>query len=177
MNWTANPKINIAAHGTGLCKKVLLTVRKMSLTIPWLQRKIFVCYFCTKKGLIKNFVKKVDKAINLFRFWKLNFLLLVRSKSSKEFLGVPRLSNFLKIRRLLNTKIVKQDWFAFQNLCENFLDSKKIYDYISNVKEWLSVYKAIGCNMSLKMHFLYSHQDFFPGKLGAVIDKHEGWFH
>nr|CAH7763855.1 unnamed protein product [Callosobruchus chinensis] len=28
------------------------------------------------------------------------------------------------------------------------------------------------CNMSLKVHFLHSHLDFFPENLGAVSDEH-----
>jgi hypothetical protein len=34
-------------------------------------------------------------------------------------------------------------------------------------------YKAIGCNMCLKVHFL----DFFPENLGAVSDEHREIFH
>jgi len=30
----------------------------------------------------------------------------------------------------------------------------------------------MGCNMSLKIHFLDSHLDFFPDNLGAVSDEH-----
>jgi len=35
----------------------------------------------------------------------------------------------------------------------------------------------MGCNMSLKAHFLYSHLDFFPEYLGAVSDEHRQRFH
>jgi hypothetical protein len=38
-------------------------------------------------------------------------------------------------------------------------------------------YKAMGCNMSLKVHFLDSHLDFFPENLGAVSDEHRERFH
>ncbi|KDR21481.1 hypothetical protein L798_03985, partial [Zootermopsis nevadensis] len=31
--------------------------------------------------------------------------------------------------------------------------------------------------MSLKMHFLHSHPDFFPSSCGAVSDEHGGRFH
>jgi len=31
--------------------------------------------------------------------------------------------------------------------------------------------------MSLKMHFLHSHLDFFPENLGEVSDEHEERFH
>ncbi|UYV75760.1 hypothetical protein LAZ67_13001256 [Cordylochernes scorpioides] len=44
--------------------------------------------------------------------------------------------------------------------------------------ETLSTYgEALGCNMSLKIHFLHSHLDFFPDNLGAVSDEHGERFH
>ena len=33
------------------------------------------------------------------------------------------------------------------------------------------------CNMSLKIHFLESHLDFFPENLGEVSDEHGEKFH
>jgi hypothetical protein len=38
-------------------------------------------------------------------------------------------------------------------------------------------YKAMGCNMSLKVHFLDPHFDFLPENLGAVSNKHGEQFH
>jgi hypothetical protein len=35
----------------------------------------------------------------------------------------------------------------------------------------------MGCNMNLKIHFLESHVDFFPEKLGKVSDEHGERFH
>jgi hypothetical protein len=35
----------------------------------------------------------------------------------------------------------------------------------------------MGCNMSLNVHLLDSHLDFFPENLVAVSDKHEERFH
>nr|CAH7720188.1 unnamed protein product [Callosobruchus chinensis]CAH7723644.1 unnamed protein product [Callosobruchus chinensis]CAH7723806.1 unnamed protein product [Callosobruchus chinensis]CAH7724224.1 unnamed protein product [Callosobruchus chinensis]CAH7724230.1 unnamed protein product [Callosobruchus chinensis] len=35
----------------------------------------------------------------------------------------------------------------------------------------------MGCNISLKVHFLHSHLDFFPENLGAVYDEHGERFH
>jgi hypothetical protein len=37
--------------------------------------------------------------------------------------------------------------------------------------------EQLGCNMSLKMHFLFSHLDFFPLNCGAVSDEHGNRFH
>ena len=38
-------------------------------------------------------------------------------------------------------------------------------------------YEKLWCNMSLKMHFLFSHLDFFPLNCGAVSDEHGQRFH
>ena len=35
----------------------------------------------------------------------------------------------------------------------------------------------MGCRMSLKMHFLHLHLEFFPENLGAVSDKQSKRFH
>ncbi|GBM81913.1 hypothetical protein AVEN_138580-1 [Araneus ventricosus] len=35
----------------------------------------------------------------------------------------------------------------------------------------------MGCNMSLKIHFLHSHLEFYPENLGSVSDKHGEQFH
>ena len=32
-------------------------------------------------------------------------------------------------------------------------------------------YEELGCNMLLKMHFLFSHLDFFPLNCGAVSNE------
>jgi hypothetical protein len=35
----------------------------------------------------------------------------------------------------------------------------------------------MGCNVSLKIHFLHSNLNFFPSNLGAVGDEHGEQFH
>ncbi|GBM63474.1 hypothetical protein AVEN_260906-1 [Araneus ventricosus] len=35
----------------------------------------------------------------------------------------------------------------------------------------------MGCNMSLKIHFLHSHLEFFPENLGSVSGEHGERFH
>ena len=45
------------------------------------------------------------------------------------------------------------------------------------MQDLLTSYKAMGCNMSLKIHFLESHLDFFTDNLGEVSDEHGERFH
>jgi len=40
------------------------------------------------------------------------------------------------------------------------------------MQDLLTLYKAMGFNMSLKIHFLESHFDFFQENLGEVSDEY-----
>jgi len=53
-----------------------------------------------------------------------------------------------------------------------FLGNRKSPNYREIVGELLQSYQGMGCNMSLKIHFLDSHLDFFPNNHGAVCDEH-----
>ena len=55
--------------------------------------------------------------------------------------------------------------------------SHKAANYQDVVQNMLTSYKAMGCNVSLKIHFLESHLDFFPENLGEVSDEHGERFH
>ncbi|UYV78520.1 hypothetical protein LAZ67_16001878 [Cordylochernes scorpioides] len=63
------------------------------------------------------------------------------------------------------------------NVCKNFLESVKAENYRDIVNDLLLSYKALGCNMSLKIHFLHSHLDLFPDNIGAVSDELGERFH
>ncbi|UYV63640.1 hypothetical protein LAZ67_2005138 [Cordylochernes scorpioides] len=68
-------------------------------------------------------------------------------------------------------------WNSFRNVCKNFLGSVKVENYRDIVNDLFLSYKALGCNNSLKIHFLHSHLDFFPDNLGSVSDEHGARFH
>jgi hypothetical protein len=53
----------------------------------------------------------------------------------------------------------------------------KAAKYHDVVQDLLTSYKAMGHNMSLKIHLLESHLDLYPEKLGRVSDKHCERFH
>jgi hypothetical protein len=47
-----------------------------------------------------------------------------------------------------------------KNICRNILGNKKVENYSETAQELIASYSAIGCNMSLKRHFLHSHVGF-----------------
>ncbi|UYV72894.1 K02A2.6-like [Cordylochernes scorpioides] len=68
-------------------------------------------------------------------------------------------------------------WKSFRNVCKNILGNVKVENYSHLVNERLFSHKALGCNMSLKIHIMHSHLDFIPEKLGAVSDEYGERFH
>ena len=71
----------------------------------------------------------------------------------------------------------KKAWKAFQLVATKFLVNYNADNYEQLVANLLKSYKALGCNMSLKIHFLHSHLDFFPLSCGEVSDEHGERFH
>jgi len=45
-------------------------------------------------------------------------------------------------------------WLSFKRMCKDFLGNHKAAKYQEVVQDLLTSYKAMGCNMSLKIHFL-----------------------
>ncbi|ENN71795.1 hypothetical protein D910_10242, partial [Dendroctonus ponderosae] len=72
---------------------------------------------------------------------------------------------------------LKKAWDVLVKVCHNFLGNQKANNYRQIIRELISAYKALGCNMSLKIHFLHSHLDFVPENIGAVSDEHGEMFH
>jgi len=63
-------------------------------------------------------------------------------------------------------------WLSFKRICRDFSGNHKAANCYDVVQDLVTSYKAKGCNMSLKIHFLESHLDFFPENLGEVCDEH-----
>jgi hypothetical protein len=66
---------------------------------------------------------------------------------------------------------------SFQTICKDFFGNHKAANYQDVVQDMLTSYKAMGCNMSLKIHFLELHLDSFPENLGEFSDEHGEIFH
>ena len=85
-----------------------------------------------------------------------------------------------QIRKLMQDRQFDKDlneternaWLSFKRICKDFLGNHKAANHRDVVQDLLTSYKAMGCNMSLKIHFLESHLDFFPENLRKVSDEH-----
>ena len=68
-------------------------------------------------------------------------------------------------------------WQAFREVVTGFLGNKRNANYTELVDNLIHLYRRLGCRMSIKLHFLHSHLDFFRSNLGAVSEESGERFH
>ncbi|UYV79437.1 hypothetical protein LAZ67_17002609 [Cordylochernes scorpioides] len=132
-----------------------------------------------KLVLMKNFVKAIDRNASGFAYLKQKFSSISEAKIKEGIFVGPQIRELQQDGNFQNSlnEVEAAAWNSFRNVCKNFLGSVKVENYRDIVNDLLLSYKALGCNMSLKIHFLHSHLDFFPDNLGAVSDEHGERFH
>ena len=81
-----------------------------------------------------------------WRSWKLASLTILISGISSEI-------------QSLKTQWTKWNWKVFVLVVKNFLDNNKAINYTELVNNMLTAFRNLGCNMSVKMHYLFSHID------------------
>ncbi|UYV60523.1 hypothetical protein LAZ67_1001409 [Cordylochernes scorpioides] len=128
---------------------------------------------------MKNFVKAMDRNASGFAYLKQKFSSISEAKIKEGIFVGPQIRELQQDGNFQNSlnEVEAAARNSFRNVCKNFLGSVKVENYRDIVNDLLLSYKALGCNMSLKIHFLHSHLDFFPDNLGAVSDEHGERFH
>ena len=68
-------------------------------------------------------------------------------------------------------------WKAFTDVVKNSLENIKFPDFCKLAESLLQAFYDLHCNMSVKVHFLHSHLDYFPKNLGAFSEEQGERFH
>lgn len=63
-------------------------------------------------------------------------------------------------------------WDSFLLIVQNFLESRRAENYSDLINNTLATFQRIGCQMSLKMHIMYSHLYFFSVYLAALNNEY-----
>lgn len=133
-----------------------------------------------KLGLMKQFVKTLGKRKSRgFQYICEKFPKITQAKLKEGIFVGPQIREVLRDTNFKTTldEVELRAWSAFCWICQNFLGNKRAMDYKDGIKNFLKCYSEMGCRMSLKVHFLDSHLDFFADNLGAVSDEHGERFH
>ena len=132
-----------------------------------------------KLGLIKQLVKALDRESAAFRYLIQKFPKLSEAKIKEGIFVGPQIRELLNDGHFEETMTAPQlaAWQAFRSVCTEFLGNHRSENYIDHIQRLLTSYESLGCKMSLKLHFLNSHIDFFPANLGNVSDEAGERFH
>ena len=132
-----------------------------------------------KLGLMKQFVKALDKNGGCFKYLRRFFPGLSLEKLKGGFLMVNKFVSSLATQILQKnmTNIELSAWSSFVFLVKNFLGNHKALNYVELVENMLTKYQEMGANMSIKVHFLHSHLDRFPENLGDFSEEQGERFH
>ena len=132
-----------------------------------------------KLGIMKQFVKALDKGRPCFQYIASKFTQLSDAKVKEGVFDGPQIKKLLKDQNFEQTMnaVELAAWISMRDVMTKFLGNVKDEQYETIVKTMLDHMKELGCRMSLKLHFLHSHLDQFPENLGAVSEEMGERFH
>ena len=128
---------------------------------------------------MKNSVKGMERTGRGFQYVRNKFQNVSDAKMKEGIFIGPQIGELIQDKKFDKdpNETEKNAWLSFKRICKDFLGNHKAANYQDVVQDLLTSYKAMGCNMSLKIHFLKSQWDFFPENLGEVSDEHDEKFH
>jgi hypothetical protein len=106
----------------------------------------------------------MDKNSSGFMYLKHKCPRLSDAKIKEGIFVGPQIKELIKDEQFeeqLN-EVGKASWQAVKNVTKSFLRNHKAENYHEIVSDILTAYKVMGCNMSLKVHFLDSHVRLLP---------------
>ena len=117
--------------------------------------------------------------VSIFNYIRGKFPKLSEAKIKEGIFVGPQIRELLRDEQFDSIFYVQEKaaWNAFRLVVKNILGNFKAENYRELVDNLLYSYNNLGCNMSLKMHFLHSYLDFFPENCGAVSDEDGELFH
>ena len=150
------------------------------INVPLVDReKIILPPLHIKLGLMKQFVKALDKDGNCFKYICRSFPGLSMEKLKAGIFDGPKIRKLIKdsnFKKYMND-IEASAWSSYVSVIENFLGNQKAENYEELVLNMLTNFKNLGTNMSIKVHFLHSHLNRFPHNLGDFSEEQGERFH
>lgn len=124
-------------------------------------KKILLSPLHIKLGLMKQFIKALDKEGECFQYLKEQVSKLSDAKIKKDIFDGPQIRKMLKDDDFITimTDNEKAAWVSFKEVVQNFLGNHKSKDYRQIVAYTVENFERLGCLMNLKLHFLDSHID------------------
>ena len=132
-----------------------------------------------KLGLMKQFVKALDKNGDCFRYIHSRFPGTSYEKVRAGIFDRPQIRTLTRDPAFVlhMTVVESAAWCSYVFMVKEFLGKTKADCYQDIVKQMLTNFQALGARMSIKIHYLFSHLDRFPENLGEVSEEQGERFH
>ena len=128
---------------------------------------------------MKNFVKALDREGRGFAFFDQKFQQKSLEKIKAGIFDGPQIKELIKTTSFddaLNPAELYA-WLSIKFVIANFLGNHRSSQYQKVVDELMENFRQIGPRMSVKMHFLRSHLDYFPENCGDFSEEQFERFH
>jgi hypothetical protein len=143
------------------------------------REKIILPPLHNKLGLMKQFVKALKKDGNCFKYICRSFPGLSTEKLKAGVFDGPQIRTLIVDPNFTTSMNADEAsaWHSYVSVVKNFLENHRADNYKELVESMLSHFKNLGCNMSIKVHFLHSHLQRFPDNLGHYSEEQGERFH
>ncbi|XP_061428563.1 uncharacterized protein LOC133355213 [Lethenteron reissneri] len=151
--------------------------------IKWEQlvnpQKVLMPPLHVKLGLMKQFVRAVDKESVAFKYLQDFFPTLSEVKVKAGIFVRPQIKMILECNEFHKklTSKEKVAWNSFVAVVRGFLGNHMVENYVELVETSVKNYGTMGCTMSLKVHILDAHLDTFKENMGAYSKEQGERFH
>lgn len=128
---------------------------------------------------LNEFVKALDKNGACFAYITKKFPGLSAEKLKAGIFDGPQIRTLIKDNNFIDcmNNLESVAWKSFVQVVTKFLGNEKADNYVELVNDLLGSFKNLGCNMSIKVHYLHSHLDKFPENLGSYSEEQGERFH
>ena len=128
---------------------------------------------------MKNFVKALNQEGEAFKYSAENFPLISEVKLKADIFVRPKSRELMRDTNFTSRMATVEQcaWNGLKSVVLNFLGNHKPEDYKKLAKSMIHSYEALGSRMSVKIHFLHSHCNYFPANLGTYTEEQGERFH
>lgn len=132
-----------------------------------------------KLGLMKNLIKAFNKQSTAFLYIQKKFPHISDAKLNAGIFDGPQIRSLMKDPEFDKTmnKREKEAWSNFKLLVTDFLGNRRSPEYVDIVRSLLESFRNLGARMSIKIHFLCSHLNYFPDNCGDYSEEQGERFH
>ncbi len=172
-NYTTNKEIGHTGNIWSLAPK---NVKSHALVSP---QKIIFPPLHIKLGIMKSFVKALNRNGLGFAYLKEKFPRVSEAKLQAGIFDGPQIRQLMKDvqfdQKLENVEL--DAWLAFKAIVEGFLGNYRSERYEQVVEDLLRSFQILGARMTVKLHFLNSHLEYFPDNCGDFSEEQGERFH